>query len=117
MKDPVETFFSAWSVADAGARLAIIASAMDDAATYTDPRTPAPITSNAALSEYVGMFAAAAPGATASVVKSDTLHGTIRATVEFKMADGMTQLGQYFIEYSGDKIARMSGFIGTGAPQ
>ncbi|MGB3245797.1 MAG: molecular chaperone GroEL [Sulfitobacter sp.] len=117
MKDPVETFFAAWSVTDAPDRLAMIAATLADAPTYTDPRTPDPLTSAKEVADYVGMFIAAAPGAVARVAKTDTLHGMTRATVEFRMADGKTQHGQYFIEYADDKIARMAGFVGTGAPQ
>jgi hypothetical protein len=63
------------------------------------------------------MFVEAAPGATAKVVKSDTRFGTVRATVAFVMADGTVQHGQYFIDLEAEKIARMTGFVGTGSPE
>ena len=87
---------------------------------YVDPRTPAPITSISALSDYVGMFSANAPGWSAKVVERDTIAGMTRATVAFsgEGPDGteQTQLGQYFIESDGDLISRMVGFVGVGAP-
>ena len=118
MSNSISTFFDAWSMDDADARTAAISQALAASGTYADPRTPEPMTGAASVSEYVAMFAQAAPGATATVVASQTQHGLIRATVAFRMADGKEQLGQYFVALTEDgKIASMTGFVGTGAPE
>ena len=118
MASALDTFFAAWSESDCAKRAAAIGSVVAADGTYADPRTPEPMTGPGPLAEYVGMFTEAAPGATATVVKSDTQHGLTRATVEFKMSDGMAQMGQYFAEIDDDgMIARMVGFVGTGAPE
>ena len=62
------------------------------------------------------MFVANAPGAKAVVVDTQTRHGVTRATVAFRMADGMEQMGQYFVEQDTGGITRMVGFVGTGVP-
>ena len=113
----VETFFSAWGMAEADARNAAIQAAVADDVTYADPRTEAPLSGPNAISEYVGMFTQMAPGAVAEVVKSDTIHGATRATVAFRMADGKEQFGQYFVEPAEGKLTRLVGFVGTGAPE
>lgn len=112
----IQNFFAAWGMADAEERNAAIQGAVTSNITYADPRTEAPLTGLDALSAYVGMFTEMAPGATASVVKEDTTGGMARVTVAFRMADGKEQLGQYFVEPASGKIARMTGFVGTGAP-
>ena len=119
MSDPITTFFDAWQLDAADARLEKITSAVAPGVQYADPRTPEPISGIDALSEYVGMFSANAPGWSASVVKHDTMAGVVRVTVAFG-GDGpdgkpMRQLGQYFIEMSDDRISRMIGFASTGA--
>lgn len=115
----IEAFFASWSMTDDAERLAAITSATTSTVSYADPRTPEPIEGPGALSDYVAMFAQAAPGATATVIKRDAHHGAARVTVEFKMADGMTQYGQYFVEPDDDTapVARMIGFVGTGSPE
>ena len=116
MNDPIEIFFAAWSVEDATKRQEMITEAVAQNAIYADPRTPAPLTGPAALAEYVGMFATSAPGAIAEVSNVDTRDGVSRATIAFKMANGMEQAGQYFVEHNADGvISRMVGFVGTGA--
>ena len=115
MTDQVQAFFSAWTMEDAGLRRATIDAALAAGASYADPRTPEPITDAAALSDYVGQFIAAAPGAAVEVVKSDSRQGVTRATIAFRMAGGIEQTGQYFIETDGSgRITRMIGFVGTG---
>ncbi|MBX2839605.1 MAG: nuclear transport factor 2 family protein [Gammaproteobacteria bacterium] len=120
MSDPISTFFDAWQLADAAARLEKITAAVTANVQYDDPRSPETIHGVDALAEYVGMFSANAPGWTAKVVKSDVTAGMTRATVAFggKGPDGndMIQHGQYFVETDGDLISRMVGFVGTGAP-
>ena len=113
----IKTFFAAWGMSDTNARTSTIGNVTSDTTIYADPRTNAPLTGSAAISEYVSLFAQAAPGATASVVKSDIIQDTARVTVAFRMADGMTQYGQYFVEAHDDTITRMTGFVGTGAPE
>lgn len=120
MTDQIDTFFSAWQVESREERLERITNTVASSIVYVDPRTPEPITSISALSEYVGMFSANAPGWSAKVVVSDTVAGMTRATVAFSGngPDGteQTQLGQYFVESDGDLICRMVGFVGIGAP-
>ncbi|MGB0847899.1 MAG: hypothetical protein ACPGSM_14305 [Thiolinea sp.] len=121
MSDPISTFFDAWQIEAADARLAKITSAVTADIQYDDPRTPQTVKGIEALSEYVGMFSANAPGWSAKVIGSDTTAGMTRATVAFggKGPDGsdMVQLGQYFVETDGDLISRMVGFVGTGAQE
>ena len=43
--------------------------------------------------------------------------GVTRAAVEFRLANGMVQMGQYFIESDNSgKLSRLVGFVGTGTP-
>jgi len=118
MPDSISTFFDAWQIEDAEARLNKIASAVTEHIEYVDPRTPQMVHGVAALSDYVGMFSANAPGWTAKVVASDSVANFVRAKVAFsgKGPDGdeKVQIGQYFIEREGDLISRMVGFVGTG---
>jgi len=120
MNDQLDTFFGAWQLESREERLEKISKSVASSIVYVDPRTPEPITSISALSEYVGMFSANAPGWSAKVVVSDSIAGVTRATVAFsgKGSDGteQTQLGQYFVESDGDLISRMVGFVGIGAP-
>lgn len=113
----IETFFSAWSMAKPPERAATIESALATNATYADPRTEAPLEGPQAVADYVGMFTQMAPGASANVVKSDTIQNTARVTVAFRMADGKEQLGQYFVEPATGPITRMTGFVGAGTPE
>jgi len=120
MTDQIDAFFGAWQLESREKRLETITNTVAPSIVYVDPRTPKPITGISALSEYVGMFSANAPGWSAKVVASDTIAGMTRATVAFsgKGPDGteQTQLGQYFVESDGDLISRMVGFVGIGAP-
>jgi len=119
MADPISTFFDAWQIEDTGDRLAKITSAVTANVRYDDPRTPQTMNGIDALTEYVGMFSANAPGWSAKVIGTDTTAGMTRATVAFggKGPDGndMVQHGQYFVETDGDFISRMVGFVGTGS--
>lgn len=118
MTDPISTFFAAWQIEDASARLEKIASAVTADIKYDDPRTPETISGIQALSDYVGMFSANAPGWSAKVVNNDTNGSMTRSTVAFggKGPDGVeqVQLGQYFVEKEGDLVSRLVGFAGTG---
>lgn len=118
MTDPISTFFEAWQIEDAGARLEKIASAVTEGVKYDDPRTPETLVGIEALSAYVGMFSANAPGWSAQVVKSDVNGSMTRSTVAFRGngPDGaeQEQLGQYFVEKEGGLVSRLVGFIGTG---
>lgn len=113
---PVEQFFSAWGMADSADRKAAIEAVVAADVIYADPRTEAPIAGAEGLVEYVGMFSQSAPGAVAEVVKTDSTQGMTRVTVAFRMPGGMEQHGQYFVEPADGPIARMTGFVGTGAP-
>lgn len=121
MSDPISTFFDAWQIEEASDRLRKIASAVAKDIQYDDPRNPETIKGIDALSDYVGMFSANAPGWSAKVVKSDKTGGMTRTTVAFSGVgpDGVenVQFGQYFIEKEGDLISRMVGFVGTGEQQ
>lgn len=120
MSDSISAFFSAWEIEDPSTRLEEITSAVAKTIQYDDPRTPETLQGIDALSDYVGMFSASAPGWSAKVVKSDIIGGVSRVTVAFSGMgpDGIekVQLGQYFIEKQGELIARMVGFVGTGEP-
>jgi len=121
MSDPIATFFDAWQLDSDDARLEKITSAVTANVQYSDPRTEKTLEGIDALSEYVGMFSAHAPGWTAKVVGSDQTAGMTRATVAFggMGPDGkeMVQLGQYFVETEGDLVSRMVGFVGTGTQE
>lgn len=121
MSDPIATFFEAWQLESDDARLSKIRDAVAESIEYDDPRTTQTLKGAAALSEYVGMFSANAPGWGARLVGSDTIAGVTRATVAFggPGPDGndVVQLGQYFVEYDGDRIGRMVGFAGMGAQE
>jgi len=118
MSDCITTFFGAWEIEEAEARLAKIKSAVAEDIQYDDPRTPETIQGIEALNGYVAMFSANAPGWSARVVKSETVATVTRATVVFSGMgpDGskQEQLGQYFVEKHGECISRMVGFVGTG---
>ena len=121
MSDSITAFFDTWQLEDADARLQKISSVVTPNVRYDDPRTPQTVTGSDALSQYVGMFSANAPGWSAKVITCDTTGGMTRATVAFggKGPDGneMVQHGQYFVETEGDLISRMVGFVGTGSKE
>lgn len=118
MADCIRNFFAAWQIEEAEPRIAKINSAVTENIQYDDPRTPETLNGIKALSDYLAMFTASAPGWSAKVVKSDTISGVTRVTVAFGGTgpDGSerVQLGQYFVEKDGDRISRMVGFVGTG---
>jgi len=120
MKDPVSDFFSTWELTDSAERSKLIANVVSADVHYTDPRTPDTVQGADALSDYVGMFSANAPGWSAKVLSSDSTANVIRATVAFSGpgpdGEDIVQHGQYFVEKDGDQISRMIGFVGTGLP-
>jgi len=118
MTAATSTFFGAWGMADVKDRKTAIAESFAPDGRYTDPRTDAPLTGSDAVTEYVGMFSQYAPGAVAEVTQTETRDGVTRATIAFRMPDGMQQTGQYFITYT-DRglISHMIGFAGTGASE
>jgi hypothetical protein len=121
MRNSIETFFDAWGLPDPAQRAAAIEASVAETAVYADPRSEGVLTGPKAITQYVSMFSANAPGWTAQVVKSDEVAGMTRVTVAFggRTPDGnqMVQHGQYFADISGGKIIRMVGFVGTGAPE
>ena len=121
MNDSIDTFFDAWKLSDATERQEAIASSTTESVQYDDPQTPATVAGIDALTEYVGMFSANAPGWSAKVVKKNTTNGMTLATVAFSGPgpDGTekVQYGQYFVEKEGNLISRMIGFVGTGVPE
>ncbi|MEP5155565.1 nuclear transport factor 2 family protein [Planktotalea sp.] len=118
MPDAISAFFDTWGLSDDAARADAIAAVYSETGTYADPRAQEPMIGPGAIADYVNMFSANAPGWTAKVVKSDEIAGMQRVTVAFggKGPDGkeMSQLGQYFAEFSDEKITRLIGFVGTG---
>ena len=118
MPDPIATFFDSWEMAEADLRLNKITSAVTKNIQYCDPRTSETITGIEALSDYVGMFSANAPGWKAKLVKSDSISTMTRCTVAFSGigpdGDEKVQLGQYFVELDEGLVSRMVGFVGTG---
>lgn len=117
MTDTIKTFFDAWAMSDAALRKSAVQASVGAGATYADPRTDTPLIGPDAISDYVGMFAQSAPGAVADVVGNETRAGMTRATIAFKMPNGMEQMGQYFVSHGDDGlIDRMVGFVGTGTP-
>jgi len=121
MIDQLTTFFTAWSETDADKRKALIASSCAPDIIYSDPRSGGRLSGIDALSDYVGMFSANAPGWTAKPVASDEVNGYIRALIAFggMGPDGseMTQHGTYFAEEVDGKLSMIAGFVGTGAPE
>lgn len=119
MSDTIPAFFSAWSMADTDARLAVLNECLSEDATYADPRTPELLTGIAPINAYLGMFSEMAPGMEARVVNTSTTLGQFRATVAFGMpGSDQAQRGQYFVTLAGDgKIAAMVGFVGMGEPE
>ncbi|AKS45065.1 SnoaL-like domain-containing protein [Octadecabacter temperatus] len=119
MSDALTTFFDAWSEQDASKRANMIASATSPDATYSDPRSGDRLSGHAAISDYVGMFSANAPGWTAKVVSTDEVNGYARSAVAFggMGPDGneMTQHGTYFSEADdAGKLVMIAGFVGLG---
>jgi len=115
----IVTFFEAWQLGSEGGAAKKVASVVTADVEYDDPRTPETLKGVDALSQYVEMFSANAPGWSAKVLKSDSVADIVRVTVAFGGVgpDGkeMTQYGQYFVELNGDLISRIVGFVGTGA--
>lgn len=117
MTDATTTFFDAWGMSDADNRLAAVRASIGPDASYADPRTSEALIGPDAIAQYVGMFAQSAPGAVAEVANAESRDGVTRATIAFKMPNGMEQIGQYFLTHGDDGlITRMVGFVGTGAP-
>jgi len=121
MATPVELFFDAWGMTADADRLGAITNAFAANGTYADPRSQGTLTGADAIAAYVNMFSANALGWTAKVVKSDENGDSFRVTVAFggMGPDGkdMVQHGQYFGDLKDAKITRMTGFVGTGAPE
>lgn len=122
MEKSLNAFFDAWSETDADKRHALIASAMSDTSVYSDPRSGARLSGLTAISDYVGMFSANAPGWTAKVVSFDDVNGLGRAIVAFggQGPDGsnMVQHGTYFAQAdNAGTLTLLAGFVGTGATE
>lgn len=119
MSDAISTFFDAWSETDATARMDLISKACAPDATYSDPRSGGRLSGLDAVSDYVGMFSANAPGWIAKVVGDDDVNGYHRGIVAFGGTgpDGaeMVQHGTYFSDVADGKITAMAGFVGLGS--
>ena len=116
MTDSVLRFFAAWSVPDDAARDAQIAATLGASILYADPRTPAPLTTPAAVQDYVGQFSKSAPGWPVEAVHLSKTLGFVRATVRFGEGDH-AQWGQYVADLDdAGLITRLVGFVGLGSP-
>ncbi len=118
MQTVIERFFAAWSHTDAGSRTASIRGALSATATYSDPRSDGRLVGVDAISDYVGQFAANAPGWAAVVDSVDEVNGYAKVIVSFggPGPDGkpMTQPGTYFAEIDDEgMIVALAGFIGV----
>lgn len=117
MTKSIEDFFAAWAIEDADARNAQIDGTLGADVYYADPRTEAALTSTDAIKEYVGMFSQMAPGMPVAAVNVSRTLNHARATVHFGAGE-RAQSGQYIADLDGDdKITRMVGFVGMGAPE
>ena len=120
MTDTITAFFDQWSEADGEARRAALTGLLAPEFLYADPRSPEAIDAVGPLNDYIGQFTQNA-GWTARVVRSDATAGIVRALIAFggPGPDGteMVQHGTYFIETEGDRLTRIIGFKGTGAPE
>ena len=116
MEAAIQQFFGAWAEADSPARLAAIAAALGDSATYSDPRSDGRISGLEAVADYIGHFSANAPGWSATVDAIDEVNGYAKVVVSFggPGPDGehMAQQGTYFVEAdSAGKLIALAGFV------
>ncbi len=115
MSHAIERFFASWGEPDSDTRAAALNDCLSSDVSYADPRTPETITDREALIAYVAMYSQYAPGASACVTNLSSTQGTYRANVEFRMPDGKTQTGQYFIDVDDQSRAKgIVGFVGLG---
>lgn len=118
MASTLDTFFAAWSETTAAGRRKLVAAAAAESFTYADPRSGGVLAGVDAVSGYVGMFSASAPGWSARVEASDTCHGYQRALVVFAGpgpdGEAVAQHGTYFayLDEAG-KLLSLVGFVGT----
>ena len=121
MKTPIATFFEAWEIQDADVRFNMLLGVVAENVTYDDPRTQNTLEGLSALSDYLGMFSANAPGWTAEVKKYDEISNVARVTVSFSgpgpNGSNQEQLGQYFIKQQNGLLSQLVGFAGTGELQ
>lgn len=117
MSDVLSDFFTAWALSDETARNAQIDGSLGGSIFYADPRTESPLTTHAAVKDYVGQFSNMAPGMPVSVVNLTKTLTFARAAVQFGTGD-KSQLGQYIADLDENgKIIRLVGFVGMGAPE
>ncbi|WP_375280748.1 nuclear transport factor 2 family protein [Pseudooctadecabacter sp.] len=114
MDTALTTFFAAWGEADVATRRGMIADAIAEQFTYSDPRCGDPLTDLDAMDSYVAQFVAAAPGWTATVTEVDGTGETVNARVAFSGPDGkggtMTQHGHYTAQINSEgRITAISG--------
>ena len=112
MVKAIEDFFSAWGLGGSDAGNELIEGAVAPSFSYSDPRTPAAITTLTDLGAYVANFP---QGMSPEIQGIDLTDVYARATVKFGEQGGKPMLGQYFCELDGDKrLTRIVGFMGTG---
>ncbi len=119
MSTALDQFFSAWSVADAGARADLIAAAMAPVFSYADVRSEGRLATLPLLNAYVGQFPQMAPGWTATVADRKEVAGYTEALVAFSGPDEdgtpVTQYGTYFADLDAEgRLATLVGFSGNG---
>lgn len=118
LSDSLDTFFAAWEVDNTDARRALLEEATGARLFYLDPNASKPITSLAAMNDYLAMFNTNMPGASAAVVNCFEHNGYARATVAFRKEGTTMMHGQYFADLdSTGRITRLIGFPGMGEPE
>jgi len=116
MTDSIHTLFTAWGDPSPEARVEKTDAAIGPEFYYSDPNTPAPITTRDAYLGYIAQFSAMMPGAVARVVAVSEHHGHARATVDFEKDGKRMVRGQYFADLEDGKVVRLIGFTGMGEP-
>ena len=117
MTKSIETFFAAWAEQDATVRDKMIDDALSGSILYADPRTEAALTDATSVKGYVAQFSQMAPGMPVAAVNISRTLGFVRATVLFGAGE-QSQTGQYIADLDADeKISRLVGFVGMGAPE
>lgn len=116
MEEQITLYCKAWGKPDHELRRSMLDSVMESLARYTDPKVD--FISVAELSNYIGQVHSQWPGA--RIVRTsgvDTHHNVARFGWQFVLADGAVMAeGVDFVEFSGKKISRITGFFGSMQP-
>lgn len=109
----VDAYGAAWLERDPAKRLALLETAWADDGVYQDPN--ADVTGRQALSDHIGGFHKAMPGARIVLTSgADVHHGKLRFTWKMVTAEGATAIeGIDFGVLAGDgRLAGITGFFG-----